>query len=330
MTVRLPAHVGRQVGPLAGHLRRDLHLGVEVPDAPLRLVAHPLAVVAHVSRKARRALPLRPRRPLPLAALRIHRRSPGELRRDLDHRLVDQHRHGVEVAGVRLQPQALRLQGDRAAAGERVVEGGQDVAVEQLLRARMVGVLGAGAAPRLPDFVARLLQHRLVGGVLPEHELLNDAEEPLALLLLGALGAEQVGQADGSSTICENSTARAAASGRRAHHRCSVLGCPCRIDFSREAALLIASRGRETSMSFLRASTVGASCVTTATASIMRGVACRPRSPDSRLQLRDRLAFASIRPLARSLTTGVRSGVGDHGGRRAGDHEFDVAALPAP
>ena len=26
---------------------------------------------------------------------------------------------------------------------------------------------------------------------------------------------------------------RAAASGRRAHHRCSVLGCPCRIDFSR-------------------------------------------------------------------------------------------------
>ena len=30
-----------------------------------------------------------------------------------------------------------------------------------------------------------------------------------------------------------NMTALAAARGRRAHQRCSVLGCPCRIDFSR-------------------------------------------------------------------------------------------------
>jgi hypothetical protein len=57
---------------------------------------------------------------------------------------------------------------------------------------------------------------------------------------------------DGSSTICAKITARAAASGRRAHHRCSVLGCPCRIDFSRADALLIASSGSATSMSFLR------------------------------------------------------------------------------
>ena len=40
----------------------------------------------------------------------------------------------------------------------------------------------------------------------------------------------------GSSTICEKITARAAASGRRAHHRCSVDGWPWRIDFSRAAA----------------------------------------------------------------------------------------------
>ena len=43
--------------------------------------------------------------------------------------------------------------------------------------------------------------------------------------------------------------ARAAASGRRAHHRCSVDGCPCRMDFSREQAALIASSGSATSMS---------------------------------------------------------------------------------
>jgi len=31
--------------------------------------------------------------------------------------------------------------------------------------------------------------------------------------------------------------ARQAAKGRRAHHRCNVLGCPCRMDFSRAACL---------------------------------------------------------------------------------------------
>ncbi len=60
------------------------------------------------------------------------------------------------------------------------------------------------------------------------------------------------GHADGSSTNCANSTARQAANGRRAHQRCNVDGCPCRIDFSRADAALIASSGIETSMSFLR------------------------------------------------------------------------------
>ena len=45
------------------------------------------------------------------------------------------------------------------------------------------------------------------------------------------------------------------ASGRRAHHRCSVPGCPWRLDCSRADALLTAWRGRATSMSFLRART---------------------------------------------------------------------------
>ena len=54
--------------------------------------------------------------------------------------------------------------------------------------------------------------------------------------------------------------ARAAASGRRAHHRCRVLGCPCRIDFSRADARLMASSGRATSMSFLRVAVAVTSC----------------------------------------------------------------------
>ena len=60
------------------------------------------------------------------------------------------------------------------------------------------------------------------------------------------------GRAEGSSTIEAKRTARQAASGRRAHQRCSVEGWPCRMDFSRADSLLMASRGRSTSMSFLR------------------------------------------------------------------------------
>jgi len=45
-------------------------------------------------------------------------------------------------------------------------------------------------------------------------------------------------------------TIRAADSGRRAHHRCSVDGCPWRMDFSRADCVLIASSGSSTSISY--------------------------------------------------------------------------------
>ena len=53
-----------------------------------------------------------------------------------------------------LQPQPLRLQREGAATGEGVVEGGQHLPIEQLLGAWVVGVLGAGALPGLPDLLA--------------------------------------------------------------------------------------------------------------------------------------------------------------------------------
>ena len=74
--------------------------------------------------------------------------------------------------------------------------------------------------------------------------------------LWSASAGNSSGQADGSSTICAKITARAAAKGRRAHHKCRVLGCPCRIDFSRADAALTASRGRATSISFLRVAVI--------------------------------------------------------------------------
>ncbi len=42
------------------------------------------------------------------------------------------------------------------------------------------------------------------------------------------------------------STAREEASGLRAHHRCSVEGYPCRIDFSRTACLETSAIGKST------------------------------------------------------------------------------------
>ena len=114
-------------------------------------------------------------------------------------------------------------------------------------------MVGAGSPPALANLLPRLFQHLLVSGVLPLHQFFDESEQPLALLFLVGLRREQIETlADGSSTICAKITARAVANGFRAHHKCSVLGCPCRIDFSRADAALIASSGRATSMSFLR------------------------------------------------------------------------------
>ena len=55
----------------------------------------------------------------------------------------------------------------------------------------------------------------------------------------------------GSPTNYANNTARQAANGRRAHHKCSVGGCPCLIDFSRTAVALTTPSGITTSINFL-------------------------------------------------------------------------------
>ena len=55
---------------------------------------------------------------------------------------------------------------------------------------------------------------------------------------------------EGSSTSEAQITARLDASGLRDHQRCSVEGCPCRIDFSRAASRLITANGNATSINF--------------------------------------------------------------------------------
>jgi hypothetical protein len=107
--------------------------------------------------------------------------------------------------------------------------------------------LEADEAAQPQDLVADLLAGVFV--------LRNRVQWPFSCLLGSRPGFLSRQASSGSFTICEKITALAAASGRRAHQRWSVLGCPWRIDFSRAQAALIASSGSATSMSFSGANT---------------------------------------------------------------------------
>ena len=58
---------------------------------------------------------------------------------------------------------------------------GQLVRIEQLGGLRVVLVQLADLAPRAANLLTGALQHFLVGGVLPLHEVFDDFEEPLPL-----------------------------------------------------------------------------------------------------------------------------------------------------
>ena len=162
-----PRDHGRLAAALLG---RQLHLGVEVPDPAGGFVLHPSTVVLHVAGQAVVALPalhaLAPPR------VGVHGGPARKQRRYLDHGLVDGHGNWVQVLRVGLKPQPLRLQRYGAAARERVQERRQVVS-------HALADLGLGGG-----------QHALVVGVLPHHQILQDAEEPLALGGLLLLGGE--------------------------------------------------------------------------------------------------------------------------------------------
>ena len=106
--------------------------------------------------------------------LRVHRRSSCETLRHLQHRSIDQHRHRVQIAGQRLQAQALSLQRDGAATCERIEH-----------RRRPVGETPLNFRPGPP-------QHISVPAVLPHHQVLQDPEQALALDGLILLGRKPV------------------------------------------------------------------------------------------------------------------------------------------
>ena len=61
------------------------------------------------------------------------------------------------------------------------MQGGQLLGIEQLGGLRVVLVQLAHLTPRATNLGAGTLQHFLVGGVLPQHEVFNDFEQPLPL-----------------------------------------------------------------------------------------------------------------------------------------------------
>ncbi|OQA10314.1 MAG: hypothetical protein BWY66_00216 [bacterium ADurb.Bin374] len=176
------ADVGGQVGAVFGHLGRDLHLRIQVADPLFGLLAHPGAVTPHVFGQAGRARPVL----FHLLLLLAHRDRPhggptGELRRDLDHRLVDQHRDGVQIRGPGFETQPLGFERQSSAAREGIVKRREPLGVEQLGRPGVVFVQLAGLPPALADLFPRLFEHPLVGGVFPQNQVADDPEQPLPL-----------------------------------------------------------------------------------------------------------------------------------------------------
>ena len=114
-------------------------LRIKVPNAALRLVPHPPPVEAHILRQALGA---------PVARLvrspRVDGRAASKARGNVDERLVDEDRQGVEVRRLSRAAQPLGLQGDGPAPSERINDGGDSPTV--------------GAA----DLRTRLLQQRRV------------------------------------------------------------------------------------------------------------------------------------------------------------------------
>ena len=128
---------------------------IEMSDAAQRLLAHPLAVTAHVLGQAVGAGP----GPRAVVGAGEYGRATGETRRDLDEGLVDEDGDRIEVRGVRLESEPLGLQGDRSAPGEGVEDGGRVV------------------PRRAPDLLADLAEKMLVTDIVPIHHPRDEGEE---------------------------------------------------------------------------------------------------------------------------------------------------------
>jgi len=147
-------------------------------DAALCFVAHPGPVVTDILGESLGSSPGFDVEAT-VSVARVYWWLANEANRKFYEGFGEEHGDGVQVAPTSDESEALGLQGDRSAPAE---------GVEYLGR-----VVSTGPA----DLLACLSQHRLVLGVFPGHEALDDPEEPLALLFLGPLGGEAIGMSGG-------------------------------------------------------------------------------------------------------------------------------------
>lgn len=147
-------------------------------DAPLCFFVHPGAVVADVLGEPLGAVPgLDGEASVPISGMDGW--LVGEAGGQLDERFRNEHCHRVEVASVRYKAEALCFEGNRSAAAERVED--------------LWGCVAAGA----PDLRARFAEDFLVPGGFPRDKPFDQAEEPLAFLVLGFFGWEAIGMGGG-------------------------------------------------------------------------------------------------------------------------------------
>src|SRR5688572_26281700 len=99
-----------EIGTFLGHLRCDFYRRVKMAHKLLRFLAHPRTIVAHVLRQTGGTGPFSFKSQFLLlramyAVPETDRASAGKLGRNLDHGLVYEHGHRVEITGVNFQSQ---------------------------------------------------------------------------------------------------------------------------------------------------------------------------------------------------------------------------------
>ena len=158
-----------------------LCLWIEIPDALFGLLAHPLAVVAHIVGQAFCTFP-----GAVGIAIGIYWRLVVKFWRNLDQRFRNQDSDRIEVGTVGAEPKALCFQRDRASAAERVIN--RRCLCLQISQNRVrIGLRGRfliqppGDGPG--DFPACLVEDVLVGRRLPRNHSLDDLVEAFALVL---------------------------------------------------------------------------------------------------------------------------------------------------
>ena len=190
--------------------------------------------------------------------------------------LVEQHRHGIEVAGKGVRAHAQGFERNGAAAGkwvhdERPGAGSppsascaawvsarlvsrysRTVELSQLAKSAMksssasgadqvVSILRVSSCARRARTASRWSREKCL-----RSRDCSQGQRGFGRVLLGNVGGQSSSAGSGQSAA--QITARHAASGRRAHQMCSVEICPCRIDFSRRAWAEMRVIGRSTSM----------------------------------------------------------------------------------